>query len=271
MSDQPKRILEGADASESLREALRLSAELPASDYDSSKGLARLQAAIIVPIAAGPSAPSSSVPDVSAPSQLAQVAGHSAKWWGLAAVGTASVILAIGLFGADSRAPERVDDQGVEPAGEQASATPEAPPEATPEPRLPAPEGPLSEQQASEDEPLVAPPSVPNPQPSARRRPPAPTSGDVLLRREIAQLAEARRLLSSSPARALALVRASQREFRAGMFGEERAALEVFALVSLGRTPEAQRRGRSFVRRYAHGPFSDRVRQVLDEENLSAD
>ncbi|MFT5356973.1 MAG: hypothetical protein ACI9KE_004200 [Polyangiales bacterium] len=271
MSDHPKRFLDDADASESMREALRLSAELPASDYDLSKGLARLQAAIMLPIAAGPS-----VPDVSAPAQLAQVAGHSAKWWGLTAAGTAGVILALSVFGPGFDSSEEPDqaDGYVETAPEVATTleAPRAAVPATPEPELPLGDpDPFTGEPEPEDESQLAPTGVPNAQPPARHRAPAPTSGDDVLRREIAQLAEARRLLSDNPAGALTLVRSSQREFGAGMFREERAALEVFALMSLGRVPEARRRGRRFVRRYGHGPFTERVRQVLDQEYLAPD
>ena len=90
------------------------------------------------------------------------------------------------------------------------------------------------------------------------------TDADAELRRETDELAEARRLLTHDAAAALALVRRGNRDFDGGLFGEERAAIEVFALDRLGRATDARAAGRRFLRRHPSGPFSAEVAQIIE-------
>jgi hypothetical protein len=92
----------------------------------------------------------------------------------------------------------------------------------------------------------------------------APIDPDALLRLEIAHLAQTRQALGDAPGKALELARDGQKKFSAGMFGEERQAIIVIALSKIGRTLEAKRRGKSFLGKHPKGPFSARVRGILE-------
>jgi len=82
--------------------------------------------------------------------------------------------------------------------------------------------------------------------------------------REVRLLGRARTALASDPAEALALTQESQREFPQGVLSEEREAIAILALSQLGRTREAQARGKAFLGRFPNGPFSAKVRLAVD-------
>jgi RNA polymerase sigma-70 factor (ECF subfamily) len=86
-------------------------------------------------------------------------------------------------------------------------------------------------------------------------RAPAP---DAL--QEMQQIASAERLLTRAPAAALTIVREVQARFPRGYLSEERAYVEVMALLGLGRTAEARSKAEAFLRTYPDGPYSRRVR-----------
>ena len=77
-------------------------------------------------------------------------------------------------------------------------------------------------------------------------------------------IAQARRLLSRDPNAALLLLDRVGRLHPAGYFVEEREALRILALMSLGQTDRARRRAEAFLRVYPHSPFADRVRALKD-------
>ncbi len=105
--------------------------------------------------------------------------------------------------------------------------------------------------------------------PVARRPIPAPSAQPSdkreLIKREIAQLGEARSALSANPARALELAEGGHVEFRGGMLHQEREAVAIFALQQLGRSSAAKSRGSAFLRAYPAGPFSARVRAITGD------
>jgi hypothetical protein len=94
-----------------------------------------------------------------------------------------------------------------------------------------------------------------NPPPAAN----APSPDELL---ELQQVASAERLLASDPARALAIVHAVEARYPGGYVGEERAYVEIMALVALGRADEARPRIARFLRDYPESAFARRVREA---------
>lgn len=79
---------------------------------------------------------------------------------------------------------------------------------------------------------------------------------------EMRDVAEAERLLASSPTRALALVAEADARFPHGYLGEERGYVRVMALLALRRTDEARPLVATFLRAYPDGAFARRVRSA---------
>jgi hypothetical protein len=88
----------------------------------------------------------------------------------------------------------------------------------------------------------------------------APPGDDASL--EFQQVAAAERLLATDPARALALVRATQARFPDGYVKEEREYVEIMALLATGRLDEAQAKIPRFLRAYPESAFNRRVREA---------
>ena len=87
---------------------------------------------------------------------------------------------------------------------------------------------------------------------------------DDALSAEARRVAEARAVLHAGDgAAALAVLRAAAREFPAGELAEERAVLEVEALVALGRRSEAEAAAATLLGRYPRSPHAARVREAL--------
>jgi hypothetical protein len=104
--------------------------------------------------------------------------------------------------------------------------------------------------------------SRPVPAPVAEVPAPAPAPDDAHL--ESLQVAQAERLLSSNPARALAAARSAAVRFPAGFLQEERAYVEIAALSRLGRKDEARAAAARFLRAYPQGAFAARVRKATE-------
>ncbi len=85
---------------------------------------------------------------------------------------------------------------------------------------------------------------------------------DVELRNELALLREARRVLASDPARALAATD-EMREVIAPTWAEERERIAIEALHRLDRDPEARRRLEAFVRTYPSSAYRARLEEIL--------
>jgi hypothetical protein len=82
-------------------------------------------------------------------------------------------------------------------------------------------------------------------------------------REELREITRAEQLLSSDPEDALALTRAMRARFPQGNLREERAYLEVIALLELRRTHEMRTRAAAFLKAYPDGLYSGRVRAAL--------
>lgn len=104
----------------------------------------------------------------------------------------------------------------------------------------------------------------PERQPLATPKKPQSAALEDRLRSELNALAEVRRELSRNPARALALADESRVKFPNGALREEREALAVFALEKLGRSGEVSRRAARFLAKFPDGPFSAKVRGILE-------
>ncbi len=108
------------------------------------------------------------------------------------------------------------------------------------------------------------------PAPLAAAAPGHPTPSVTVPRTDDALSAEARRVVEAraalradNAAAALAVVRAAAREFPTGELAEERAVLEVEALVALGRRSEAESAAAILLGRYPRSPHAARVREAL--------
>lgn len=124
------------------------------------------------------------------------------------------------------------------------------------EPSMPMPapeEQSAAEETSSQVNPSDDPPSSAEPQQIASKRPDDPF---VV---ETRAITNAERLLATDPARALTIVRKLRTRFPQGYFGEERAYVEVIALLKLGRFREGRAKADKFLRAYPIGPYSQRV------------
>lgn len=119
--------------------------------------------------------------------------------------------------------------------------------------------------------PPAAPPSIPPPM--AEERPTTATPRETPVtqpqravddaalrsRREIAQLGRIRELLSRDPRTAIRLAEAGHREFGAGMLYQEREALAILAMWSVGDVARADARSRVYLARFPSSAFRARI------------
>jgi hypothetical protein len=80
---------------------------------------------------------------------------------------------------------------------------------------------------------------------------------------ELTLLAQARRALTISPARSLALVADHAAHYPKGMFVQEREVIAIEALVKLQRKDEARKRAAEFERAHPRSPHLERLRVTL--------
>jgi hypothetical protein len=92
----------------------------------------------------------------------------------------------------------------------------------------------------------------------------AQTAESDLVRLEMESLMQAKRALSSDPARALAIARDGERQFAKGVLREERQHVLILALIQLGRLDEARRVAAPYIARHPDSPFAERVQKALD-------
>ncbi|HOU91600.1 MAG TPA: hypothetical protein PLU22_11185 [Polyangiaceae bacterium] len=123
----------------------------------------------------------------------------------------------------------------------------------------------------------AVPAAIPGTAPSPREEAPLPAAApgreapsvtvalaEDALSAEARRVAEARAVLHAGDgAAALAVLRAAAREFPAGELAEERAVLEVEALVALGRRSEAEAAATTLLGRHPRSPHAARVREAL--------
>jgi RNA polymerase sigma-70 factor (ECF subfamily) len=107
---------------------------------------------------------------------------------------------------------------------------------------------------------VAAPAPPPSPSPEAVQQK-GSTAADLELA-EMREIGRAERLLADDPQGALELTRSMQAGFPDGHFGEERAYLEVMALLELGRTREMREKAAAFLRGHPTGLYSSRVRKA---------
>jgi len=256
VSTDPRRLLEDLSAPQTLRNDLVRAADhgIP---FDVAAGLGRLRDAI----GTGPtSGGSGGGAGGGAAGQGASTAAKAMLAVSLAAGVVVGVIWLVTGGDAEDSAP-------VDPPAHAGPSSP-LPPEAHEERTRPGHD--QSRQRFVEPQPespdpspsISSVPAAPSPRSAARGSP----SGANDVQREIAQLAELRRLVSRDPARALVLANAGQREFPQGLFMQEREAHAVLALEALGRHAEATRRGRRFLARWPEGPQAVRVQRVVEAE-----
>jgi hypothetical protein len=250
MSDAPKRWLEDPDAPELVRDQLQRALSVDPPPFDASAGLARFETA-------------------------AQAAGASGTAAGAGTSTLQLVVLGAVLVGASVATWLSLSAPIEPPVASAPAVQPETvvmvqdDPEPPQEPAVVPDEHPATHDGGEEDAPARDPTTeAPSPKAQANKatnagKTAADEGPDDSVRREIEALARARKALAADPKRALALVNEADREFHNGMFAEERAAIRVMALASLGKKDDAKRRAQKFLQRYPSSNFADRVRKAV--------
>ena len=80
---------------------------------------------------------------------------------------------------------------------------------------------------------------------------------------ELALLSRARRVLTSSPARTLALTTEHAQTYPRGVFAEEREVLAIEALVRAGQTEQAKARATAFTKAHPRSAHLERIGVIL--------
>lgn len=289
MADEPRLRAEDSDLGEALRDAKNVGP----SDTDRAAMVAGL-AGIFGPPPTGGLPSSGSEAATGASGASGSVAASALVKWAAAACLVGGAV----WWGApDVLAPDVVADVAVpaevevapEAAPEAAEATPTNPridvlpvtaalalPPHTeflgPPPALPVEEATAPAPQSTRSPlrqraPQAAAAAMPSPQPtgaSASSEEPQPAIEPAPERpSELALLAQARRVLRSSPAQTLRLTTEHQEHFGAGALVEEREVLAIEALVRLGRHSQATSRSERFARRYPRSIHAGRIAAVL--------
>jgi hypothetical protein len=206
----------------------------------------------------------------------ASAKGAGALWatksllWIVGAVGAAAVVV-----GAVAIASHGNNRTVALPSNTVLVTTPSAPsPTTTLESPVPAPAGAtvsgvdpeipaeLAPAERGKDSVRPAQPTNANAGAHLQARPPAEPSQD-LVAAEMADLVRLRQLARTDPGGALAAADEGTRRFPTGLFGQEREAIAIGALSQLGRTADAKARARSFLARYPHSPFVEKVEQEV--------
>jgi hypothetical protein len=108
-----------------------------------------------------------------------------------------------------------------------------------------------------------SPPEAPVATPAPPIAPSPPVEADDSLQRELAQLGEVRRALTTDPKRALQLANRGHQEFGEGALFQEREALALRALSALGDEEGLESRGRAFLLRFPKSSFAREVERML--------
>lgn len=248
MSQDPVRLIDDPTVVRGLRDDLTTVAMVPAK-IDVDAGLRRLQEATRSPD--GPGGRSSG-PE--------KALGTSTKGWVAATLG---VTITAGLVVYALRAPSTV----VAPTARPTVTDPiPQEPVAIPAPSSPPPT-------PSADVPSIDVSSLPGVRVPSTAAPSAPSSTAAQgpedgrashLQEEMEHLRKLRAAASRDQSEALQLAEEGIVRFSDGMFGQEREAIAVEALVQLGRRDEAKVRGARFLARYPRGPFAERMRRELE-------
>jgi hypothetical protein len=240
----PRWSEEGSEVPSELRQLLRASRE----QLGTGEEIAQLSRALAQHIGPAAGLGGTTIAAVST-SWLAL-----ARWPAWLAAGTAIGALvwyaASGARHAPQAAPVAAPVQLVEPRT--------APSAVEPSPAPPASEPARDDAGDTPREPPADTAQRPGPAPGkVHARPPAQSS--VPSTRESALLQRAQSALAGDPARALALTDQHRRSFPAGALREEREAIAIQALRSLGREPEARARAARFETKYPNSVHRSRV------------
>ena len=266
MSQDPVRLCDSRDASPGVRADLAIARGGSGVPYDEARGLARLQAAILLgggPGSAGPPRGGGGAPPVPT---AAPAAGAAATIpWGAAAVGAGAAGALLLVWNIAAQPP-----------------TTAAPP--LPVERAATTQAKVAAALSSAVEP--APSVVATAMPTAETRPPpsasasSPRRGDVqettvitpdagiapTLVEEAQHLARVRGLAARDPAGALALIDEGNERFAGGSLWPERELFALDALQRLGRRADAAARGERLLARYPDGPTAERIRRLIHAE-----
>ena len=273
LNQDPVRLLDdpsfgASQQGASLQADLAVAADVKLAGLDLAGGLSSLKAAVaaeagstgvVAPIAAGGS---TSMAKVAV--GIAIALGVGAAWWGLSDDGGA----AKGDPAPMVQAPETPEVPTKAPAKGPVAAPSVVPPVPVAPPVVvdDEPEEAIDEPVPDEEEVLVI-DDAPAPRPHARKpgkkkTDAAPLSAEDAIE-EASLISRARASLKSSPKQALSLTGKAKRQFPGGMLGEEREAIAIQALAELGRTDEANKRGKRFLSAHASSPHAAAVRRAI--------
>lgn len=264
-SDDPLRLRDDPHVSEELRADLARSIETPGVDLDVPAELAKLSAAIaagaVVAKVGGGAAAAGGALAAKTSLPMAKIVT-----WGLSVIALGGAVTygsVVALSDRAPTAPANATSASVAPLRHVASAAPTAPaaasPSATTEEAPPADEAPPTAKGAAEPASTSRAGSArPRVSPSSSA---AATTASERLAEETADLVRLRSLASADPAGALAAADDGQRRFASGAFGEEREAIAIRALASLGRQAEARSRLERFAARYPKSVYLSRLRE----------
>ena len=269
MSQDPERLFESPDAPAELRADLEQAREDDPARYDVAAGLAAFEASMAAP----------------PPGVEAAAGGSKALTWVIVAVVGAATAGAVAwavtrgdddpkprreLGQAAEMEPDRPKSDRLEPATNGSDRLEPAEPATNGSERresasgVPDP-GPNPEPHPDSTRPPNAdsPPKRPRPRPDK----PAPADPDPnRLAAEMKLTSAAKSALNGNPKRALQLAKKGNAEFPKGLFRQDRQAIIVLALFALGRTAEAEKKAKTYLRRYPKGSFAAKVRAKLADK-----
>jgi hypothetical protein len=275
MTHDPKRLLDDPSLAAVLREDLDSARTTSSQSYDAEAGLERLRAAIAVGTitTAGGAATGAAVAKSGALGSakvfiamgVGVVLAAGGVAWRIAAPENAGVGSASSMSGSHSESEsEPVSEPAPEPEPEPVSASELAPALGSEPTTAGATRVTPTPPRATRRARLVA--ETAPAEITAAEAAPTPVDPDAALRAETAHLLSLRRTAEHDPPAALAMAEQGSRDFRDGMFAEEREAIAIFALFELGRDADARRRAARFLEAHPRGPFSARVRQMARDD-----
>lgn len=212
-----------------------------------------------------------------APAELRELFHSAGKPEPLTPVVEASLAVRIGTIATESASPLLPWLAGgtVILAGAVAFVASSEPASSTAAPARSVPTSPPSFERTVQAAPSTGPSTVPMPSARAdrpltnRSGPPvasAPNAGEDALAGEARLLNEAHRIVVTDPARALAIAQEHARRYPRGQLSAERELIRVQALVKMGRSPEAEARGRELRKSAPSGIYRDRLDTILQEK-----
>ncbi len=258
MTGEPSRLLESEGLGEALKTDLARAAEHDVG-YDVEAGAARFDAML----ASGGPPPGGGGTEVAAGGSLAK---------GLSLVVGLAIVVGGGAIAWSLAGSDEGDSKVVAAVPSVADEIEESPPEPAvmkPEPVAEgiepvAPPEPPEVVEAPSDEPEARPTKGAHGKQTRRTKSARPSDEDRL-RREMQATDRARQALAGDPKRALSLVGKANREFKGGLFGEDREGIAILALFGLDREDEARRRAKAFLRAHPKSSYADKIRRAMDD------